>query len=132
MNGLYKRSSLRNRLILLAVFAALSVGFFQLAAPIPAQASWVAFSGYRYGWDPGSHWYVEYNVSPLRAHEYQWHSTGPLGACDDWSNGKPYCSTWGAVNDISSDNLVRSGVRSPDWLNPWFLYGSPSNFYAYP
>jgi len=129
----------RHSLLVSLVIVVLSLSF-QFVSPTKIEASMVAFHGYTYGWDPssGGHWYVEFNVSPFKAHQHSWKSYGPRGNCDDpnirnyYVAGKPYCTTWGAVNYVSADNLVRVGISLPNWINPQYWYGSPYYFVAYP
>lgn len=130
---------LHRRLILLTIIVVACVILFEFVSPTAAQASWVAFPGYRFGFDPmdDGHWYVEFNVSPLQAHKVTWHAEGPFGPCDDPAihlptSSEPYCSTWGPVNGVPDDNLVRVGLNLPNWLHPALLYDDPSSFWAYP
>src|SRR5438045_354350 len=90
------------RIIACTALACVALGGASFAAAAPAQASLAGYQGYTYGWDSsgGGHWFVEFNVSPLRAHNYAWHSVGPRGQCDDPNIksacffGEPCCSTW--------------------------------------
>ncbi len=136
------RKSMKKFLLTVAIIAILITGAL-VGTSETTQASWVAFSCYKYDatYDSnGKHWYAECNVNPLKAHQWSWNAMGPRGNCDDpniksaYVFGKPYCSakTFGAVNGVSQDNLVRVGISLPDQVYPGWIYGAASNFTAYP